>query len=488
MIKDLKKTGLFSLLVGLVLIFVIFEIKKFKEEEDVKEIKEKVVKLEAGKIIEIIFGEYQFEKKFTGWRSIKAPLIDTLDADKVTDFINEVLKLNGRVLSDPGETVNWPEFGFVKSSKSLVFSSKSKKTTVILSNNKSFDGSSYLKVSGQKNSEVLVSSGPEWFDIFNQNALNLRDPKVFNWPVTKSIKDKSPGIQITFSKRDKSYTLNLDKTWSTKESKYKKWIFDDAKINSLLEDIKNFRAKSFLDELPRNNVEYGEVLVVVSPDKRYSLKVYKHLKTYYASNSSRPNIYFDLGSDNIDTFFPDIRDLRSLSGILSFNQDNIQSFLFKYKGKDENFEKLKDGEWISSGLKNDGDKEVKRVNGGAVSKLFSLMSNSKVERVLEKPNTLPKPVLIVSYKTLDQKRENFEIYSTDLSCVRVETSGAKKECYILYSKGSYYAFKKELSKEIFKLKFFSKVENIKKDIGEADSVFLNKTTSSSLSEPETKEN
>jgi len=470
--KDLKKTGIFALIVFAFLAFVIFEINKFQKEEEVKETKDRVVKIASSKINKVEIGNFVFEKIGFNWKALEGDFSDYISKDSFENWLSEAVGTDGRVLSEPDEEVSWVKFGFGEDSKTLVLSSEKKKVKITLSNRTAFDGGAYLKVQEDKKNPILYASDETWLKFFDNDFDKLRVQEAFNWTVQDV---NSSAVSFESKKESQSKTLKLsfkDTKWTSGNSDHKKWSFDTAKVASLLEDIRKFRVKEFLKEKVSGFVKYGEFSVKTDKNNKYTLKIIKKKDVFFGESSFRPGVYFSLGKNNINTFFPDAYDLRSFDDALSFNQDEVQSISYKKSSKTLNFSKKDDGEWRFVGKLEEG----KVFNSASVIKLFSLMKNIKIERYfVRKPYLSEQPSLSLIRKNKEGEYVGFRLYKKEYSCVEGEE---KKDCYVLVSNGKTLAFKKEESKAFFEIDFFNKAlaEEEKNEAGPLKNEKVNQET------------
>ena len=436
--KDLKKTGLFALVVFLFLTFVIFEINNFKEEESVKETKNRVVKIESVNRVET--DGFVFEKIGFNWKATEGEFTDFLGNALVEDWLSKALTQDGRALSEKDEEVSWDKFGFTEDSRTIVLRSDDRSVKITLSDMKSFDGGSYLKVLEDK--KTLYSSGAEWFEFFDKNLNSLRDENAFNWD---RLEKKGHLSSLTIANSLK--LLFKDNKWFSES--HQGWSFD--KIEGFVEDVKKHKILEFLDEKPKA-LKYGDLSIKTDQGDEYILTVYKKGQDFFAENSFRPNVFFSLDKENIDTFFPKAYHLRSFSDVLSFNQDEVKSISYKAL-KSFSFSKKDSGEW-----RLDSPSEGKVFNGASILKLFSLMKNINPERYFGKKPPRSKASLSVLRKNKEGKQQSFKIYKKEHSCVEGED---KKDCYMLVVNEQTLAVKKANVKELFDLKFFKKNNDLK---------------------------
>ena len=444
--KDLKKTGVFALLVTLFFSFVIYEINEFKEEEETKEIKSRVVKLDPDKVDRIEHENFILEKSGIHWRALEGDFKDLLDRDKVEKWLSDALTEYGRSLSEPDEDVEWEKFGFSEDSEVFTFKEGEEETEVTLSQMKSFDDGSYLQVSNNKDKKILFSSDNGWFGFFSKDLNLLREKKAFDWSAI-DLASEVKEIRVTRSTNDFKLT-NVDGKWTTMSSKMDSWTFDEAKISSFIDDIKSFRLNEFIDERPKNLKSYGTL--TVSTDKsKHDLKIFKIIKDYYAESSFRIGVLYTVGPENIDTFFAEPLELRSFDDALLFNQDSVTGVSYKMTDKNFTFFKSEEGEWkVEEELP-----EVKVFNGASVIKMFSLLKNTKAERFLtDNPKSL-NARLTVSRTYKNETGDEFKIYNNEVSCIKGDESN--KDCFVLESKKLFLAVKKDEVKDLFEINFLN---------------------------------
>ena len=464
--KDLKKTAIFAALVFSFLAFVTYEINKFQKEEEVKETKSRVVKLPSEKIDRVEFGDFVFEKsKGNVWRSVGGDFKDILKSEKVNKWLLESLSQDGRALSEPDEDIDWSKFGFTQDSKEITFKIGGDYTTVTLSPKRSFEGGVYLKVNTGKNSTILYSSTKDWFEFFNKDLGLLRDMSAFDWsPIDDGGFIKS--VKVSKDRKDFGLVFKGDK-WSSDTRKYKKWTFDRSKIATYLDDVKGFLLKGFVEDRPKNLKSYGE-LKIESSENTHKFKVFEQDDNYYAESSFRKGILFDLGKDNVDTFFASAWDLRSFDDALSFNQDKVNKLSFQLGKKEYKLSKNEEGEWSFEGELPEGQV----FNGASVQKLFTLMKSVQGERYLSSKPDVNKPKLQITYRSSDKSSNNFVFYNLETPCIKGDKKN--KACRVLGANDLYMVVKKEAIDPFEQLEFL-KEQNIKKAEVETDENIKAKT-------------
>jgi hypothetical protein len=453
--KDFIKTGFFALFVSIFLLVVVFEIKKFKSEDDVKEVKDRVLNLDPDLINRISFKGFTLirDRDAGVWRAV-SPVTDYMNFKAVEGWLSKSLFYDGRKLSDVDEKVRWADFGFVKSSPEVTYYAKKNAHKLTLSGKTAFDGSAYIKYQKNKNPALLISSDPEWKDVFDKDPQEFRSLKLFDWTVPEP---KSSVKVLKITKKNKVITSVLieDEVW--KSEKNPEWTLNSLKIKSFLSDLQQYVHEGFADE--RMRLKSPSVSLFVSDNKNngYSINLYEQDKNVFGVVSYRPEHVLKVAKEAVDEFTPEAIEFREFSDLIKdYSVDNIKALKIRENSENKVF-RFKDNLWT----KTDGSKIPRgfEFNGAKVFSLLESFGKIGYKRYISEKEVIFKSAQKKLYFYQDQKNIDLT-YSVgqSYSCSK-KSKGANKCVLIATSKvqGYYGVALKEDVDKIFKYGFIQKI-------------------------------
>ncbi|MGH1469164.1 MAG: hypothetical protein ACRBBP_09835 [Bdellovibrionales bacterium] len=441
--KDFLKTGIFALVVSVVVVFAILEVKKFQGEEEAKEAENRVVDFGSIEIKRLKFNEYILErdgKKFT-WKLV-SPYTDYLNYRVVEEWVSKGLSQEGRNLSDGGESLTWSEFSLDNDLNKLVYiTDEGKEASVQLSEKEAFDGSVYLRVIF-KDTDMLYSSSKEWKEVFSKKVEELRSLQLFNWEVPSP---SSLPKRISFYKKGRKY-LSLDKeeTWTSPE--FKAWTFDNAKVDSFVNELKTYLHDGFTDGRAQLKDKVATVVLNTDTSEEYSLNFYKDGS---AVSSYRPEHKMKVDKNALASLVVEPLDLRSFDDVDGGMPDgDFDALKIKIKDKSQRYA-FKDNIWVLG----KGEKERASFNGAQVFVFLNKLKEINYKRFVSEKGIVFKSAKKRIYLSKDGKEVLRYSVGPDFQC---EATSKRKRCVLIATnvlkKAYVVALKSEINK-IFRFKF-----------------------------------
>jgi len=460
--KDFVKTGVFALIVSIVLLLAVFEIKKFQDEEELVEIKDRVVRVAPSTVNRIqVQGHTLIRDVEQGvWRTV-SPINDYLNFRAVEDWLAKALSFDGRNLSDGDEKVRWVDFGFLENSPKIIYFSKKDAYAVSISEKTAFDGSVYLKFQKNKETPLLLSSNPEWSSTFAKKVQELRSLKVFDWTVSDS---SSEARVLKVSQKNKEVLSLFKEGEAWKSARKEKWTISKVKVEAFLSDLKQYLHKGFADSKMR--LEKSLVTVYVGDQKKngFSVNIYKKKKKVYAVVSFRPEHVLKLDDEALDDFAPEAIEFREFTDLVKgFEVEGVVALKIRKNNENKVF-RMKEGLWT----KTDGKKIPAgfEFNSSKVSKVLETFKSVQYKRYVKEKDVLFKSAKKKLYFYKDQKTIDMT-YSVGQAYPCSTSSKKIDKCLLVATnkvQGYYGVALKDEVNSIFKFGFVKKIEKEKDDL------------------------
>ncbi len=445
--KDFIKTVVFAIIVSFIAVLTVLEIKKFQKEEETKKNQSRVVQFGSNQIKQVKFKNYILErdkKKFI-WK-IVSPYTDYLNYRVTEEWVSKGLSQEGRNLSDGEKPLNWAQFSLDKELNKIVYITDSgEKTLVQLSEKEAFDGSTYLRV-GFKETEKLYSSSNEWKDVFSKKIESLRSLQLFNWEVPYPL---SLPKKISFYKKGKMY-LSLIKEDIWRSNDFKSWNFDEAKVNSYIQELKTYLHEGFSEKKVDLKDKISSLVINTDTGEELSLNFYKK---GYAVSSYRSEHTLSVDKTAKNALIVDPLDLRSFKDI-DGNTPNgdIDQLTIRVGEKSKAF-KFKDNIWVLG--KN--EKQQDSFNGARVFMFLNKLKEINYKRFISDKKIIFKSAKKRIY--LIKNKKNLVRYSIGQS-IKCKEESQLKQCVLISTNQLQKAYAIALEQEIndiFKFKFNEEV-------------------------------
>ncbi len=446
--KDFIKTAIFSVIVSFFTVLAVLELKKFQKEEETKEAKSRVVQFGSNEIKQVKFKNYFLEKdnKKPIWKMV-SPYTDYLNYRVTEEWILKGLSQKGRNLSDGEEPLNWADFSLDNELNKIVYiTNLGEETLVQLSEKEAFDGSAYLKVKF-KGMEKLYSSSSEWKEVFSKKVEKLRSLQLFNWEVAYPL---SLLKKISFYKRGKVYFSLIKKdVWTSSE--LKDWSFDEAKVDSYINELKTYLHEGFSEKKVSLKDKTSSIVINIDREGEFSLNFYKK---NYAISSYRPEHTLNVDKGAESTLMVNPLDLRSFKDVDGDVPNGDIDKLNIRVGKQSQTFQFKDNIWV---LGRD-EKKQDNFNGARVFVFLNKLKEINYKRFVSDKNFFFKSANKKIY--LMKNGKNLVKYSVGQN-VKCEKESKLKQCVLIatnqFQKAYVIALKQEVN-EIFKFKFYDEVK------------------------------
>jgi len=373
--------------------YYFYECKICKKKEEISEMKKKLFLLDKKNVS--FLGIYNNDKeiecvKEKGNWEIKKPQRIKGDNEEIERIIENVLNLKEE--RSLGKIENLEEYGLSSPAKKISIGDEGKIFTIFIGYEN--PSGSYFYITENK-SEISLVSKWDLNSIIEKDIFALRDKKFFHFD-----KEKIKEIEI---KRTPFYLLcKKGEKWNI-EKPYKD-IADKDKINELLSEIENGKAKSFPEEIKIKELLKSPLIVITLKENgnSYHLFIVKEKDNYYAK-SSTTGYTFEIEKTFVEKIPENAEQLREHS-VFTLNIDEIVEFEIK-REKEKIYLKKENEKWLNPIFKETKFSEEK------IKNFFSDLKYLKIEKFIQPEDKLlekyklKEPAITIKVKTKEGQEE-----------------------------------------------------------------------------------
>lgn len=344
--------------------------KADQKEEAAKEVASQMVSLEKDQLSEISIqseGSHLLLKKTPeGW-VLESPLQDKTDDQFIDNFVATLMAEKSKSTLFEGQEIHWADFGLDKPKGSIKIKNNAGKELVFqVGSIQNFEGNSFVRVNDEK--KVLIA-GQEWNGRLDRKALDFREKRIIrDFPEGANALTFKGAISVDLKKENDQWKLAQQKDWS----------LDVAKVDELLRNLKNLKARDYLSEkdVPKSSPVLQ--IIVANKDKSWQGKVYK--KDTYFVVTTGPWVMSIEDTHLKDLTNLDVTQFRNKKSLFQIASQDVKAIVTKVDSKQSEIRLEKD-KWTSP----EGE-----VDQSKVKEIFTQLGGLEVKEFLDQEKSLNK--------------------------------------------------------------------------------------------------